>query len=70
MSPVPNPPRPTRVLITGGSRGIGLEVARDLAASGHRLWLAAKQLRNSVPPTAPPESTWPTPTLSLLSSPK
>jgi NAD(P)-dependent dehydrogenase (short-subunit alcohol dehydrogenase family) len=41
MSPVPNPPRPTRVLITGGSRGIGLEVARELAASGHRLWLAA-----------------------------
>ncbi len=41
MSAVPNSPRPTRVLITGGSRGIGLEVARDLAASGHRLWLAA-----------------------------
>jgi len=41
MSAVPNSPHSTRVLITGGSRGIGLEVARDLAASGHRLWLAA-----------------------------
>ena len=41
MSAVPNLPRPTRVLITGSSRGIGLEVARDLAASGHQLWLAA-----------------------------
>jgi len=41
MSAVPNSPHPTRVLITGGSRGIGLEVARDLAASGHQLWLAA-----------------------------
>jgi 3-oxoacyl-[acyl-carrier protein] reductase len=30
-----------RILITGGSRGIGLEVARDLASAGHRLWLAA-----------------------------
>ncbi|HEV2101616.1 MAG TPA: SDR family oxidoreductase [Candidatus Acidoferrum sp.] len=41
MSAVPNLPRPTRVLITGGSRGIGLEVARDLAGTGHQLWLAA-----------------------------
>ncbi len=41
MSESPNPPQSTRVLITGGSRGIGFEVARDLAASGHRLWLAA-----------------------------
>jgi 3-oxoacyl-[acyl-carrier protein] reductase len=41
MSAVHNSPRSTRVLITGGSRGIGLEVARDLAASGHQLWLAA-----------------------------
>src|SRR5690242_8347865 len=41
MSAAENLPRPTRVLISGGSRGIGLEVARDLAASGHQLWLAA-----------------------------
>ena len=41
MSAVLNSPHSMRVLITGGSRGIGLEVARDLAASGHRLWLAA-----------------------------
>jgi len=36
-----SPSQPSRVLITGGSRGIGFEVARDLAASGHQLWLAA-----------------------------
>jgi NAD(P)-dependent dehydrogenase (short-subunit alcohol dehydrogenase family) len=41
MPAVANSPQSTRVLITGGSRGIGLEVARDLAASGHQLWLAA-----------------------------
>ena len=41
MSAVQNSPRSLRVLITGGSRGIGLEVARDLASSGHQLWLAA-----------------------------
>ncbi|HXC47678.1 MAG TPA: SDR family oxidoreductase [Candidatus Sulfotelmatobacter sp.] len=41
MSAVPNSPQSFRILITGGSRGIGLEVARDLAASSHRLWLAA-----------------------------
>jgi NAD(P)-dependent dehydrogenase (short-subunit alcohol dehydrogenase family) len=41
MSAVPNSPQSLRILITGGSRGIGLEVARDLAASGHQLWLAA-----------------------------
>jgi NAD(P)-dependent dehydrogenase (short-subunit alcohol dehydrogenase family) len=41
MSAVQNSARSLRVLMTGGSRGIGLEVARDLAASGHQLWLAA-----------------------------
>jgi 3-oxoacyl-[acyl-carrier protein] reductase len=41
MSAASNSPHAARVLITGGSRGIGLEVARDMAASGHRLWLAA-----------------------------
>ncbi|HWY08649.1 MAG TPA: SDR family oxidoreductase [Candidatus Acidoferrales bacterium] len=41
MSVVPDSPQSARVLVTGGSRGIGLEVARDLAAAGHRLWLAA-----------------------------
>ena len=42
MPAAENLPRPTRVLISGGSRGIGLEVARDLASSGHQLWLAAR----------------------------
>jgi NAD(P)-dependent dehydrogenase (short-subunit alcohol dehydrogenase family) len=41
MPAVQNSTQSTRVLITGGSRGIGFEVARDLAASGHQLWLAA-----------------------------
>lgn len=41
MSAVTISPQSPRVLITGGSRGIGVEVARDLASSGHQLWLAA-----------------------------
>jgi 3-oxoacyl-[acyl-carrier protein] reductase len=41
MSVAINSPQPPRVLITGGSRGIGFEVARDFANSGHKLWLAA-----------------------------
>src|SRR5208337_582888 len=41
MSEAPNSPQLARILVTGGSRGIGFEVARDLAASGHRIWLAA-----------------------------
>jgi len=36
-----NPPPSARVLVTGGSRGIGLEIARNLAATGHELWLCA-----------------------------
>jgi len=41
MSSAPNASQPARILVTGGSRGIGLEVARDLIASGHHVWLAA-----------------------------
>jgi len=55
MSAVPISPQSTRVLITGGSRGIGLEVARDLAASGHQLWLAAtsEKVREVAPQLGP-----------------
>ena len=41
MPGVTNLPQSARVLVTGGSRGIGLEIARDLAASGHQLWLCS-----------------------------
>jgi NAD(P)-dependent dehydrogenase (short-subunit alcohol dehydrogenase family) len=41
MSTDTSSPQAARILITGGSRGIGFEIARDLAASGHKLWLAA-----------------------------
>jgi short-subunit dehydrogenase len=34
--------RDRTVLITGGSRGLGLELARQLAAEGARLWLVAR----------------------------
>lgn len=41
MSGFTKSPHSARVLITGGSRGIGLEIARDFAAAGHELWLCA-----------------------------
>lgn len=34
------------VIITGGSRGLGLELARQLAAEGARLWLVARSLHD------------------------
>lgn len=45
MTDPANSLEPARVLITGGSRGIGFEVARDLAAAGCKIWLAAKTER-------------------------
>jgi NAD(P)-dependent dehydrogenase (short-subunit alcohol dehydrogenase family) len=61
MSAAPNSPQPLRVLITGGSRGIGLEVARDLASSGHHLWLAAttKQVREAAAQLGPVHRAFP-----------
>ena len=41
MSGFTNLPPSARVLITGGSRGIGWEVARDFAAAGHEIWLCS-----------------------------
>jgi NAD(P)-dependent dehydrogenase (short-subunit alcohol dehydrogenase family) len=32
------------VLVTGANRGLGLEVCRQLAARGHRVWLGARDL--------------------------
>lgn len=32
----------SRILVVGGSRGIGFEVARDFASAGFRVWLASR----------------------------
>jgi NAD(P)-dependent dehydrogenase (short-subunit alcohol dehydrogenase family) len=37
MSPMAPDPTPRTVLVTGGSRGIGLAIARSFAAAGHRV---------------------------------
>jgi NAD(P)-dependent dehydrogenase (short-subunit alcohol dehydrogenase family) len=38
-----------RTIIVGGSRGIGLEVARQLAASGDEVVIAGRQARRLSP---------------------
>ena len=43
MSAVSNSPRRTRVLITGGSRGIGLAIARRVAAAGYNAIALARR---------------------------
>jgi len=55
MSAVPVSPQSNRVLIIGGSRGIGFEVARELAAAGHQLWLAgtSEKVRESASQLGP-----------------
>jgi NAD(P)-dependent dehydrogenase (short-subunit alcohol dehydrogenase family) len=35
---------PRTVLVTGGNRGLGFEVCRQLAAYGHRIWLGSRDL--------------------------
>ena len=36
------PPRPRRILLTGGSSGIGFEASKLLLQAGHRLWLPCR----------------------------
>ncbi len=33
---------PRIALVTGGNKGIGLAIARQLAAEGHRVWLGCR----------------------------